>query len=116
VCNSSVEYKAANILGCHFTCTDTENVCTGISVQKVIVYIDLTFQHLHKIFLLPCHLSGSKCDILCSGRFMICGGPFAEVLAECQLLFYTVFNVLTYRSRSPSSDNNAGSRENWRIL
>jgi len=47
---------------------------------------------------------------------MICCGPFAEVLAECQLLFYTVFNVLTYPSRSPSSDKSVGSRGQFRFL
>jgi len=47
---------------------------------------------------------------------MICCGPFAEVLAECQLLFYTVFNVLTYPSRSPSGDKKVGSRGQFRIL
>jgi hypothetical protein len=93
-----------------------EDACTGISVQKGTVYTDVTFQHLHKVFRLPCHLSGSKCAILCSGRFMICGGPFADVLTECQLLFYTEFNVLTYRSISPSSDNKVGSNGNYRIL
>jgi len=39
----------------------------------------------------------------------LCGVQFAEVLAECQLLFYTVFNVLAYISSSPSSDNNVCS-------
>jgi len=27
---------------------------------------------------------------------MVCGGPFTELLAEYQLLFYTEFNVFTY--------------------
>jgi len=47
---------------------------------------------------------------------MIYGGSFAEVLAKYQLLFYTVFNVLTYPSRSPSGDKKAGSRGQFRIL
>jgi len=31
-----------------------EDAYTGISVQKVTVYTDLTFQHLPKIFRIPC--------------------------------------------------------------
>jgi hypothetical protein len=39
----------------YFTCTDMEDAYTGISVQKVTVYIDLTFQHLHNNFRMHCH-------------------------------------------------------------
>jgi len=46
---------------------------------------------------------------------MICDGPFAEVLIESKLLFYRVFNILTYPSRSPSSDKNVGTRGDFKI-
>jgi len=47
---------------------------------------------------------------------MICGGPFAEVLVEYQLLFYIVFNVLTYPSNTPSSGNNVVSIMHFILL
>ena len=56
------------------------------------------------------------CANLHSGSYMIFGGPFAEDLTEYWLLFYSVLNVLTYPSSTPSSDNNAGSRIYFRII
>ena len=40
----------------------------------------------------------------------------SEVLVERQLLFYTVFNVLTYPNIAPSTDNNGGSNRPFRIF
>jgi len=40
----------------------------------------------------------------------------AEVLVEYQLLFYTVYNVLTYPSVTPSSDNKVVSRIHFMLL